>query len=316
MILYVHIHAIHKKERKYMSFTSLEMSIAAMIPALLLAAYVFFNDKVEKEPVGLVALLLALGGAVYFPAHGLENFMIGIADKLFADQAIRSIEGVIGYQTPLATLGHGLLVVFVAVALVEEVAKWLITYFVTRNNKNFNCLFDGIVYATFVSLGFGMVENVSFAFVSGWDTLLLRSLYSVPVHLFSGIVMGYCYTMWRVYKTACKAEQEYSKAGLIEIRKPFSTKKWFFLMIFLPVIVHGVQGFGNVINLGSFSFAFYIFNAAIFLICLAGVRKIASKDTFRGRYADKLLDKKYPEISGVCDDVENISKAIDEWEGE
>lgn len=297
-----------------MSFTSLGISIAAMIPALLLAAFVFFNDKVEKEPVGLVALLFALGGAVYFPAHGLENFIIGLIDKLFADQAINSIAGVIGYKTPLATAGHSLLMAFIGVALVEELAKWLITYFVTRNNKNFNCLFDGIVYACFVSLGFGMIENISFAFVSGWDTLLIRSLYSIPIHLFSGIIMGYCYTMWRVYRTASNAEKEYAKAGLIEIRKPFSSKKWFLLMIFLPVLVHGVQGLGNVIYLGSFNFVFYIFNAAVFFLCLAGVRKIASKDTYRGRYADKLLDRKYPEIADVCDNVENIDKIIDELE--
>ncbi len=293
-----------------MSFASLEISIAAMIPALLLAAYVFFNDKVEKEPIGFVTLLFALGGAVWFPAYGLESFTVGIVDKLFIDKAIMSIEGVIGYETPLDELGHGLLVVFVGVALAEEIAKWLVTYFVTRNSKNFNCLFDGIVYATFVSLGFGMIENIRFALISGWDMLLTRCLFSLPIHLFSGITMGYCYTMWRVYKTASNAEKEYARAGLIEIRKPFSSRKWFFLMIFLPILVHGVQGLGNFINLGSYTFVFYIFNAVIFLICLAGVRKIAKKDTYRGRYADKLLDRKYPEICDICDDVENVSQAI------
>lgn len=297
-----------------MSFASVEISIAAMIPALLLAAYVFFNDKVEKEPVGLIALLFALGSAVYFPANALEGLLTDAADSLFMSQAILSIEGVIGYKTPLAELGHGLLITFIAVAAVEEIAKWLITYFITRNNKNFNCLFDGIVYATFVSLGFGMAENIRFALVSGWDMLVIRCLYSLPIHLFSGITMGYCYTMWRAYRTACNAEKEYEKAGLIEIIRPFSSKKWFFLMLFLPILVHGVQGLGSFVNLGSFTFLFYVFNGAVFLICLTGIRKIAKKDTYRGRYADKLLDRKYPETADICDDAENVSKAIKDAE--
>lgn len=287
-----------------MNFISPEISLAAIIPAVILAAYVFFHDKVEKEPVGLLLLLFGAGGVSYIPAYFAERGLTDLIDLLFSDYITYDFQGVATYSSELVKYGHGVLVVFLGIALVEEMLKWLAMFLITRRNKNFNCLFDGVVYGTFVSLGFAMVENVIFAWQGGWDMLLFRTMITLPGHLYFGILMGYCYTMWMVYRSASLAEKEYEKRGLIKITKPYKTGGWFASMIIFPVIYHGIYGFAEFFRSGTTDIIFYIINAICFVICIAGVSRISRTDTYRGRYADALLDKKYPETRGVCDDIE------------
>jgi len=169
-----------------MNFISPEISLAAIIPAVILAAYVFFNDRVEKEPIPLLLLLFGAGGISYIPAYFAERGLTSVIDSLFSDYITYDFQGVATYSSDLVKYGHGLLVVFVGIALIEEVVKWLVMFLITHKNKNFNCLFDGVVYGTFVSLGFAVVENVIFAWQSGWDTLVFITLISLPGHLYFG----------------------------------------------------------------------------------------------------------------------------------
>ena len=46
------------------------------------------------------------------------------------------------------------------VALVEELSKWLVLMILVWRNNNFDYRYDGIVYATTASLGFGALENI------------------------------------------------------------------------------------------------------------------------------------------------------------
>ena len=295
-----------------MNFVSFEISIAAAIPAVLLALYVFWKDKVEKEPIGLLAILFAVGGVSQFAAFYVEKLVVGLVDRLFEGSVTYSIQGLPTFSSPMAEYGHGFLVVFIGVALVEEVVKWAVMFFITFKNKHFNCLFDGIVYGTFVSLGFGLVENVRYAWLGGWDTLLIRSLTSVPGHLYFGVIMGYCYTMWRAHRSAAIAEKEYARGGLIQVEKPFRSWGWFVAMILLPILEHGVYGFAGYFQTTAFKILFYILNAIFFIACMLGVKRVSESDTYSGRYADYLLDRKYPETKEICDDVEEDLEEIKE----
>ncbi len=287
-----------------MNFVSFELSIASLIPALCLAAYVFFSDRVDKEPIPLLALLLALGGAAYLPAFALEKLTTRGFDKLFAPFATFDLSGNATYSSRLAELGHGLLITVIGVALIEELTKWAVMFFITRKNKNFNCLFDGLVYGTFTALGFAIIENIRYAYIGGWDTLLLRSITSVPGHLYFGIIMGYFFTMWRVYKTAKAAEKEYARRGLITVTKPFRSGGWFAAMIIIPIMQHGAYALAGFFPSLTMDIIFYSMNLILLILCLVGVRKISRIDAIRGRYADAMLDAKYPQIKNLCDDVE------------
>ena len=124
---------------------------AALLPAVVLCVYVFKKDRVEKEPIGLLVKLFVLGAIVCIPgAIIFGSILEPVAADVSAPYAEQSFYEALYYA----------LEAFVVVALVEEGMKFLVLYFVTRNNKNFNSLFDGIIYAVFVSLGFAALENV------------------------------------------------------------------------------------------------------------------------------------------------------------
>jgi len=54
----------------------------------------------------------------------------------------------------------------------------------------FDYFFDGIVYSTFVSLGFATIENILYAIVGGFQAVIVRAIFTVPAHAFFGISMG------------------------------------------------------------------------------------------------------------------------------
>jgi RsiW-degrading membrane proteinase PrsW (M82 family) len=291
-----------------MNFATLELSVVAIIPAIILAAYIFINDRLEREPIPLLALLFAVGGIAYFPAYYLEKLVVGLIDKMFSGYAIGSIGGVVGYTESWAEYTHGLLAVLIGIALIEELIKWAVMFFITFKNKNFNCMYDGIVYAAFVALGFGMVENVRYAWLGGWDLLLLKTMTTLPAHLLFAIDMGYLYTMWRTHKTARSVEKDYEKKGLITVKKPFRPGLWFAAMIVLPIIQHGVYGFAGYFGTPIFNIIFYVLNTVTFIACIVGVVVLSKKDGLRGRYADMMLDKKYPETKDLCNVVDDITE--------
>lgn len=128
------------------------LTCAALLPAVVLLIYIYIKDRVEKEPIGLLLTLFALGAVICLPAALIEEIFSVVIDGVFSTFAYD-----IGGSLYLMSGTNKLYVFvsnFIGVALVEEGLKFLILILVTRKNKNFNSLFDGIIYSVFVSLGF------------------------------------------------------------------------------------------------------------------------------------------------------------------
>lgn len=82
----------------------------------------------------------------------------------------------------------------------EELCKLLLLTWAVWRSRDFNEYFDGIVYATFVALGFAGLENVMYVFSqetygSALMTGGMRAVLSVPGHFLFGVVMGYYFAM-------------------------------------------------------------------------------------------------------------------------
>ena len=56
---------------------------AALVPAIVLAGYVYKKDRAEKEPIGLLLILLALGALSCLPAGFIEVIITYIIDGAF-----------------------------------------------------------------------------------------------------------------------------------------------------------------------------------------------------------------------------------------
>ena len=82
---------------------------------------------------------------------------------------------------------------FGVVAFSEEGAKYFLLKRRTWNSAAFNCQFDGVVYAVFVSLGFALWENISYVLMYGLSTALVRAVTAVPGHACFGVFMGVWY---------------------------------------------------------------------------------------------------------------------------
>ena len=284
---------------------------AALLPAIVLCIYVFKKDSVEKEPILLLLCLLAAGCAICYPAAEIESALIKLFTKLFEPLG-RKIGGKVylsGYPLRLFKLCK----YFIGVALVEEGLKFVAMYFITFKNKNFNSLFDGLVYAVFVSLGFAAVENVLYVRQYGWINALMRGLLSVPGHMFFGVMMGYYYSLWHMHKKAKGQEQILKRAGHID-REEENFISWVYLAaaLLVPVLVHGFYDFSCTDSSLLSIICFYALIVFLYIYCFSKIYNVSRFDMSDSMCAKALMLEKYPHLKEVVDgDLIKISEDAD-----
>jgi RsiW-degrading membrane proteinase PrsW (M82 family) len=182
--------------------------IAALAPVVIILFYIYFRDKYEKEPIGLLLMSILAGTLITIPV-------------IFVEQLISSGNPFAGLLE--SKIGNAAYDAFLVAALVEEAFKFLALYLLIWRNKNFNEKFDGIVYAVFISLGFAAVENIMYVSRGGLDVALIRALSAVPAHALFGVRMGYYFGIARMYN-------ELKKSHLL-------------LAFFSPFFLHGLYDF-------------------------------------------------------------------------
>jgi RsiW-degrading membrane proteinase PrsW (M82 family) len=176
----------------------------ALAPVFILLLYIYFRDKYDKEPIGLLLKGLFFGALITVPIVFMEGFFSAFG---------KNLTGVIGvaYKS------------FVVAGFTEELFKYMAVMFVFWRHKAFDERFDGIVYAAFVSLGFAAVENILYVFEHGTGTGILRALTAVPGHLLFGVTMGYYIGLARFM--------------------PEKKNKLLFRALFIPIFLHGFYNF-------------------------------------------------------------------------
>ncbi|MDX2430829.1 MAG: PrsW family glutamic-type intramembrane protease [Bacteroides sp.] len=183
---------------------SMGIFLSAIAPVFIIALYIYFRDKYEKEPLILLAKALALGMLTVIPIFFIERFLMGV-------------------MPPIGRVGGAFYQAFVVAAGTEEVFKFLALYLLIWKSPSFNEQFDGIVYAVYVSLGFAAVENVMYVMDGGYETAALRALTAVPAHAIFGITMGYFFGIARRYG---------------ELRKGYMRRA-----LLVPILIHGLYDF-------------------------------------------------------------------------
>lgn len=181
----------------------------SVLPSIVLGYIIYKKDKVEKEPTGLLIKLL-FGG---LGAAALTIFITIIVEGFFP--SLSKEENFNVFQTFLQIL--------LEVALVEEFSKWIFLKKITWKNKEFNYLYDAIVYGVFVSIGFATIENILYVLDGGLIVAIIRAILSVPGHIFYGVFMGYYYGI--------------SKLGEIN-QNEHIRKKNMILSLLIPTILH------------------------------------------------------------------------------
>ena len=150
--------------------------LAAIAPVVFMLHFVYVRDKYEREPLGRVLLVYFVSFATVIPA--------GIFEAIFQVQEA----GWLGLA----------ITVWLVIALAEETVKYGALRLLAVPHRDFNEVYDGIIYAVSVSLGFATVENLAYVFISAGDSIgkgftvaIMRGIISVPAHALWGVMMGY-----------------------------------------------------------------------------------------------------------------------------
>jgi protease PrsW len=146
--------------------------IIAIAPSVALLSFIYTRDKYDKEPLPLLIKLFSFGALLCIPAAFIENLL--------------SIFG----QNPLWQA-------FGVAAFTEESGKFAILLFFTLKHKDYNEKIDGIVYGTFISLGFATLENILYVLGNGLAVGIMRAVLAVPGHMLWGITMGYYFSLYK-----------------------------------------------------------------------------------------------------------------------
>jgi len=297
-----------------MDTNSLILLGVALLPAIVLSIYIFKKDSAEKEPIGLLAKLAIGGVIICFPAGEIESVVIDAVNQVFGSFAV--------VENGQAYLPEGMYNLYVltentiGVALIEEGLKFLVMWLLTRNNKNFNYLFDGIVYAVFVSLGFAGFENVLYAFNHGMSTALLRMITAVPAHTFFAILMGYYYSQWHVYEVAKQKEIRLIAQHVLSSRNErLSGKKYLVLALTVPTLIHGFYDYCCSISEVWATLVFIGLMIFLYIYCFMKVRKMSQYDIQDVTAADAILIRKYPSLVQYYEEL-RIRKMNEEYNHE
>lgn len=163
-------------------YSNIILLCISILPVILLGSYVYYKDRFEKEPFKMLLKALICGCLSVIPAM----FMEAILTSTYSFSGSGVIEG--------------LYTGYVVAGCSEELCKLLLLTIAVWKSRYFDEYFDGIVYATFVSLGFAGLENIMYVFGqadfgSSLTTGTMRALLAVPGHFLFGVVMGYYFAL-------------------------------------------------------------------------------------------------------------------------
>lgn len=214
----------------------------AVMPSIIIGLLIYKADKKESEPKGEL----------------FKASLMGVL-AVIVTLVISYVTGIIGVDlNELSPLGI-VVYTFIDIALVEEFSKWICTYVFIKNNKNFNYLFDGIVYAVFVSLGFATIENILYTFSGGVLTGIIRAITTVPSHAFYAIFMGYYL----------------SRAKEAKIRGTNDKNKYYFYSLIIPTILHGIFDSLLLLQNAILLLVFLLFVILLYTISIKKVKKLS-----------------------------------------
>jgi len=216
--------------------------LIAFAPIIIILIYIYYRDKYEKEPMGLLMKALAVGAIITLPILLIE---IGLSE-------------IVRFHDKIAAAFYD---GFIVAAFTEELFKFLAFYYIIWRNRNFNELFDGIIYSVFISLGFAAVENFFYVFGSGGGVGVLRAFTAVPAHALFGITMGYYF-------------------GIARFSEDFASKyRWYALLI--PIVLHGFYDFFLMSENGWLLLTFIPFIVYLWITGFKKMRKHAEASVFK-----------------------------------
>lgn len=221
--------------------------LAAIVPAIYLLVKVYQADRVEKEsPRMLVTLVIC----------GIFSTVGALILEVAGDWILRIF-------VPEGSVLYHAITCFIIVAYAEEGCKYIFLKLRTWKSAEFNCLFDGMLYAVYISLGFAVWENLSYSFSYGLGTALVRAVTAIPGHACFGVFMGMLYGFAKQYE---------------RMQQTALSKRCRVLAVVVAALIHGCYDF--ILSVKVPFLGFVAFVIVMFVIAFRMVRKMSDMDRY------------------------------------
>lgn len=224
----------------------------ALIPGILIIVYVYYKDKLDPEPKGMIIKTVLLGASSGILAMIMELILEIIYPKF--------MEG---------TLGYALVNAFLLAAFCEEIVKYLALRISTWRSPEFNYRFDGIVYGVCSAVGFALLENVLYVAQYGLSTAITRAFLAVPLHAFCGVFMGIFYAYSKKADLMGKKKEQYLCT---------------FLALFVPMMIHGVYDTFAFLTTAVSTILLLIFVFILYIVSIIQINSLSRRDIYGGFY--------------------------------
>ena len=150
-----------------------------ILPVLFWAGYHYYKDRHLPEPVSylLLAFILGVGsyylGMLMYQALGLVN--------------LRHDAYVLAETNLPGLFAYAILVI----GVIEEFAKMIPFLLIVIHFKEFNEPIDGIIYGSFIALGFAAVENTQYLQFATGPEAWARGFAAPVIHIVFASIWGY-----------------------------------------------------------------------------------------------------------------------------
>ena len=188
--------------------------VLAILPIILIGLFFYLKDTL-KEPIKLLRNLFLCGIVSAILVISISYITLLIFPN-YNDMKNASFLKIFTYS-------------FFFVAFFEELTKWFMVYKISFKHKDFDQMYDIILYSVFVSLGFSFLENLIYIApaINGLTLAIFRSLTAIPAHVSFGVFIGYYLSFY----------------------KKNNNKKYLYLSIIVPIILHGFYDFLFIITI-------------------------------------------------------------------
>lgn len=295
--------------------------ILAIIPALIWLR-IWRGKNLEKKEKKFVFLSFGLGALSVFPVL----FISYIWDTFPQTDILNIISKASLVQE------EKILILFIIIAVLEEIAKFLVLLFVDKTTNLVNTIHDAIKYSIVAALGFAFAENIYYFYAVGLNIELIqfmalfafRSIITVCGHLIFSGIFGNFYGMSKFAESFATQEywgdmrkldkRELSKQELVKKAKQFK-RNAILKGLFFAVLLHAT--FNLFLELDAINYVLIlIFISFLFLVYLykrkSGYLTLFFRESkFAGmlpRDQDVVLELlgmwynegKYDEVVGIC----------------
>ena len=230
------------------------LSLAALVPAVILFVRIYQLDRIEKEPRRLLGILLLSGALLALPAAGIQLL------------ASRTLGSALNRRSAVFLLLDN----FLVVAVSEEVCKIVPVRLAAWKHPAFDYRFDAVVYCVFSALGFAALENILYVAEYGFAVAVSRALLSVPGHCFFAVYMG-------IYLGQAKMAERAMQWYYIELPDE-SPGQYLRASLLVPTLLHGFWDFSLSVGGGLMTVLFYLFVLAFFIDAYRKLRFAAGSD--------------------------------------